>query len=296
MDQREHACGVCAILGVPNVGKSTLLNRLLGVHLAAVSRKPQTTRTRILGVKTSGINQVVYLDTPGLQQGKTELRRYMRKQTLNAASGCNLAIEVMDVIALLREGVKPSAFRHIHDELPTILAINKMDRLSDKSRLLPLLEAISQSYHTVIPISAKVGDGLERLERAVEALLPVGPWLFPEDMYTDQAERFIAGELIREQVFQQLGQEVPYTTAVEVQSFEERGRDIVVDAIVHVERASHKMIVVGTKGTKIRDIGVRARAVLAGVFGCPVHVRLFVKVSSKWTQTREGVRQMGYQE
>lgn len=302
--------GTCAILGLPNAGKSTLMNRVLGMRLCAVSPRPQTTRNRVLGVKNTAVDgapaQIVFLDTPGAQRGENALRRYMREQTLAAAGEADVALLLVDVSE--REQTAPDRLgdkdRQAIDEIlatvraPVVLALNKVDRVA-KPALLPMLEAWSArgGFEELVPISALTGDGVDRLERAIAARLPEGPALFPEDMVTDRAERFLAGELIREQLFRQLGEELPYATAVVIDQFSERPEkgDVVIAASIFVERESQKGIVVGKGGQRIKALGEAGRAAIAQLLGCPVHLLLHVKVAPNWSRDGGGIRSMGYE-
>jgi GTP-binding protein Era len=308
--------GVCAILGLANVGKSTLLNQILGVRLAAVSQRPQTTRNRILGVRNLTLDdpdlpppreaQLIFVDTPGVQVGHSPLRKYMRDQSLSAAGDCDLAVLMLDVTEKAQrrpESLHAGEARALTDALaatqaPIILALNKIDQLSGKDQLLPVIEAYHATgrYAEIVPISAQRGDGVDRVIAAVARRLPIGPRLFPEDMYTDRAERFLAGELVREQLFRQLGKEVPYATAVVVEAFEERRErgDVMIHAVIHVEKASQKGIVVGKGGARIKELGIRAREAIGELLGCAVHLKLHVKVSPDWSRAERTVRDMGY--
>lgn len=327
--------GFCAILGLPNAGKSTLLNRILGRRLTAVSRKPQTTRNRILGVfnpvldepvepdlsavdragpaAASGASepnraaQIVFIDTPGIQTGKGALRHYMRTQSLGAAGDSDVALLLIDVAdpgqrepARFQEPDTSDLMKALAEgQAPVILALNKVDALRDKAALLPILAAYGETGHfsELIPISAKLGRGVDELVQAIARRLPLGHKFFPEDMVTDRAERFLAGELIREQLFRQLGQELPYATAVIVESMREfPGRDDVsLRAVIYVERESQTGIVVGKGGRRVKELGQRARAAIAELFGCPVHLTLRVKVASNWSRVEQGIRRMGYE-
>ena len=304
----EGKVGFCSILGLPNVGKSTLLNAVLGVRLVAVSAKPQTTRNRILGVKNRDDGQIVFVDTPGVQVGGGALRRVMRDTALAAASDCDVAVHVIDASdpaqadpARLR-GTRATALAEALEaiEAPLVLAVNKLDKLKSKVALLPVLEAYNNlgRYKALVPISAASGEGVDILETQIAGLLPLGPRLFPDDMITDRAERFLAAELIREQLFRQLGEELPYASAVMVDDFDELSREgeIVVSASVYVERDSQKAIVIGKGGAQIKKVGERARAALSELFHCPVHLRLQAKVSANWSRDVRGVRTMGYVE
>jgi GTPase len=302
--------GTCAILGLPNAGKSTLMNRVLGMRICAVSPRPQTTRNRVLGVKNTSVGghpaQIVFLDTPGAQRGEGHaLRRYMHEQTLAAAGDADVALLVVD--ATEREQTAPDrlaeADRRAIDEIlatvkaPVVLALNKVDRVA-KPALLPMLEAWSArgGFEELVPISALNGDGVDRLEQVVAARLPEGPALFPEDMVTDRAERFLAGELVREQLFRQLGEELPYATAVVIDQFTERPEkaDVVIAASIFVERESQKGIVVGKGGQRIKAIGEAGRVAISQLLGCPVHLLLHVKVAPNWSREGGGIRSMGY--
>jgi len=302
--------GTCAILGLPNAGKSTLMNRVLGMRLCAVSQRPQTTRNRLLGVKNTSAGgspaQIVFLDTPGAQRGENALRRYMRDQTLSAAGEADIALLLVD--AAEPEQSAPDRLgdgdRRAIDEIltavkaPVLLALNKVDRVA-KPALLPMLAAWSASgrFEELVPISALSGDGVDRLEAAIAARLPEGPALFPEDMVTDRAERFLAGELVREQLFRQLGEELPYATAVVIDQFNERPEkgDVVISASIFVERESQKGIVVGKGGQRIKAIGESGRAAISQLLGCPVHLLLHVKVAPNWSRDGGGIRSMGYE-
>jgi GTP-binding protein Era len=312
-DEPTTRAGFCALLGLPNVGKSTLMNRVLGKRLVAVSAKPETTRNRIVGVKLvtaefDGVEvkaQIAFVDTPGLQAGRGALRKFMRDETTTAAADCDVALLVID--ATDRRGRNPG---RLHDpdaaplaaairRVPTVIALNKVDRVA-KPELLPLLEAWAAVESVVpvdvIPISALTGDGVERVERAIAARLAPGPHLFPEDMVTDRAESFLAGELIREQLYHQLGKELPYAAGIVIEKFEERpGGDVAIGAIICVERDSQKAIVVGKGGARIKELGIAAREAVAELFACPVHISLHVKVVADWTQGGAGLAKLGYQ-
>ncbi len=301
--------GFCAIVGRPNVGKSTLMNRLLGQKLAAVTPKPQTTRDRIIGVKNRPGAQIVYVDTPGIHKAKSSLNQYMVEQAQNAASECDVALFLVEAPRLsaeeLQRGFDPGegnlgiVKRLAELRMPRILGINKIDRLKDKGALLPLIETFRAllPWDEIVPISAATGDGLEALEDAIAQRLPAGPPLFPEEMVTDRAERFLAAELVREQATLLLGDELPYSVAVTIDRFEERKekKDVVIDAVIHVERDTQKRIVVGEAGRMVREIGTRARGEIAKLLGCPTHLKLFVKVSPEWTRTQSSLRRLGYE-
>jgi GTPase len=306
--------GFCAIVGLPNVGKSTLINKILGEHLAAVSAKPQTTRDRILGIhrlesvpSSDGAElraaQIAYVDTPGLQDGKGALRRYMRDEAVTAAADCDVVLLVID--ASDRSGRMPSRLNHedaapIGAALahhPAVVALNKIDRVG-KPELLPLMAAWTDALPScdVVPISAASGDGLDVLQRAIARRLPLGPALFPDGMVTDRSQQFIAREIIREQLYHQLGKELPYACAVVIESWNERPSkgDVAIGALIVVERDSQKPIVVGRGGQRIRELGIAARAALGEALHRTVHLSLFVRVEEEWSRGEAGLRRLGY--
>jgi GTPase len=310
MADAPHRSGFCAIVGRPNVGKSTLLNRVLGQKLAVVTPKPQTTRNRILAVKNRPGAQMVFIDTPGIHKAKSELNRYMVEQALGAASECDVVLVIVEAPQVEAATLASRAFDPgetvslILDKVreirkPRILAINKVDLLVQKQALLPLIDGYAKllPWDEIVPISAQLGDGVEHLEEAVASRLPEGPPLYPEEMLTDRAERFLAAELVREQTFLLLAEELPYSIAVTVENFSERAdkKDVVIDAVIHVERDSQKRIVVGEGGKMIKEIGMRARKEISNLLGCPVHLKLFVKVDPEWTRTQSSLRRLGYE-
>ena len=302
--------GFCAIVGLPNVGKSTLLNRILDRHLVAVSAKPQTTRDRIVGVHTATLEgdgepmqaQIAYVDTPGVQDGRGPLRRYMRDAAIAAADDANVVLLLVD--ATDRRGRLPdrlgeadvAALGDASRRHPIVIGLNKIDRVA-KLELLPVIEAWSTfaAGVEVVPISALTGDGVAALERAIAARLPLGPALFPPDMVTDRSPQFVAQEIIREQLYHQLGKELPYACAVQIETWTERTpSDLAIGAVIVVERDSQKAIVVGRGGARIRELGIAARHAVGAALGKTVHLSLFVKVISEWSRGEAGLRQLGY--
>ena len=303
MSDLHVRAGFCAIVGLPNVGKSTLLNRILGRHLVAVSAKPQTTRDRIVGVHTIELPpaeraQIAYVDTPGVQDGRGPLRRYMRDAALAAATDADVVLLLVD--ATDRRGRTPERLAepdavHVGQAAkahPIIVGINKVDRVS-KPELLPLIEAWSATGE-VVPICATTGDGVDALERAIASKLPLGPALFPDDMVTDRSPQFIAQEIIREQLYHQLGKELPYASAVKIETWAEKRGELVIGAVVVVERESQKPIVVGKGGHRVRELGIAARTALAAALGKTVHLTLFVKVLAEWSSGEASLRELGY--
>lgn len=312
MDGSGSRSGFCAIVGLPNVGKSTLLNRVLGRRLVAVSSKPQTTRDRIVGVHTIALPltdgagatelgrcaQIAYVDTPGWQDGQGPLRRYMRDAAIAAAGDADVVLMLIDVtdrrgrqperVAEDAAGLRDAARAH-----PMVIALNKVDRIA-KPELLPLIEAWTRIAADVVPISAVTGDNLDVLERIIAGHLPEAPPMFPDGMVTDRSPQFIAQEIIREQLYHQLGKELPYASAVQVESFEERSNELVIKAVIVVERDSQKSIVVGRAGARIKELGIASRAALAESFGKPVHLATLVKVRQRWTSAESELRKLGY--
>ncbi len=305
----EIRSGFCAIVGLPNVGKSTFLNRVLGRHLVAVSPKPQTTRDRILGVhmidlpgETPGRAQIAYIDTPGVQDGKGPLRRYMQDAAIAAAHDADLVLLLVD--ANDWKGRTPerhsqpdaSMFGEVGREKPIIVALNKIDRV-EKPDLLPVMEMWGNFAPNVeiVPISAATGENIDTLERTIAHRLPIGPALFPDEMITDRSPQFIAQEIIREQLYHQLGKELPYACAVQVESWSEKSKtELLIGAVIIVERDSQKPIVVGKGGARIRELGIAARHAVGEALGKTVHLSLFVKVLSEWSRGDAGLRRLGY--
>ena len=304
--------GFCAIVGLPNVGKSTLLNRVLGRRLVAVSSKPQTTRDRILGVHTIELPgetppraQIAYVDTPGVQTGRGPLRRYMRDAAITAAEDADVVLLLVDALDP-KSKTAPSPDGEANDsdmhallaasrEHPLIVGLNKVDRLA-KIDLLPMIQAWSTLAPGVeiVPISAATGENVDALERVIASKLPPGPALFPDEMVTDRSPQFIAQEIIREQLYHQLGKELPYASAVQIETWNERRGELVIGAVIVVERASQKPIVVGRAGSRVRELGIAARAAVAEALGKPTHLTLFVKVKEEWSQTETELRKLGY--
>jgi len=300
-----HVSGFVALLGVPNVGKSTLLNRLMGSKLAIVTPKPQTTRDRILGVLTGPPGQIVLLDTPGVHKPDRSLNTYMVQQALATLADADVAVLVVDAVASTRgrggradRAVEQDLARRAEEQgVALIVCLNKVDALADKEKLLPLMERWSAA-RAVVPTSALHGDGVERLTDEIWPCLPEGPAYFDGDELTDRSLRWLAAETIREQVFLLTRQEVPYASAVRVERYverEDRG-DVVIEALIYVERDSQKGIVVGKGGSRIKEIGMASRQALSEFLECPVHVKLRVIVMPDWSRSAAGMRRVGYEE
>ncbi len=289
--------GFIAIVGAPNVGKSTLLNRLLGEKISITSRKPQTTRKRILGVVHRERSQMIFVDTPGIHRSGSRLNVRIVDAALAAMGDADLILMIADAWSpdpdsetLLIENLRLQS-------RPVILALNKIDRI-DKPRLLSQIAEWSRrfSFEAIVPISARMGTQIEALLSAMEKVLPVGPPLFPEDAVTDAPMRFIAAEIVREKVFRYTGDEIPYATAVTVDEFKAGGSraPVQISATIHVERASQKGIVIGKKGVKLSQIGAAARENLEKMMEKQVVLRLFVRVQKNWSQDARALRKFGY--
>lgn len=297
MSELAHRCGYVAIVGRPNVGKSTLLNRTLGQKLSIVSRKPQTTRNRILGLYNRDDAQVVFLDTPGIHEANTPINRRMVDAATHALSEVDL------VLLLVDSSVASDASRH-HQVLtalakhdgPVLLVLNKID-LVDKRDLLPAIAAWSEAgeWAGIVPVSAQTGDGVEHLLDEIIARLPEGPPLFDKEQLTDVSERFVVSELIREKVFRLTGQEVPYAAAVEIEEFEEKpgGQLVRIMARVWVEREGQKGILIGKKGSKLKEIGTAARLDIERLLGCRVFLQLTIGVKEGWTTNHRLLTRLG---
>ncbi len=299
-------CGTVALVGRPNVGKSTLLNALLGQKLAPTTHKPQTTRRVLRGVVNHGDAQVVLVDTPGLHKPQKGLHAFMHREALDAAKGVDVLALVTEASSLGVHKDDEAVLRQLEKEgaaeRPIVLVINKVDRLKDKGQLLPLLKAWSErvAFAALVPVSAQKKKGLEPLLDELARQLPEAPPMFPVDTLTDASERDICAELIREKVMLELRQEIPYRTAVVVEQFDEARRDdkkkplVHIAAVIHVEKDSQKAVVVGKKGERIKAIGQRARAELETLLGCQVMLELFARVEPDWTTSEAGLKKLGY--
>jgi GTP-binding protein Era len=304
-------CGTVALVGRPNVGKSTILNAILGQKIAATTHKPQTTRRALRGVETRGNAQVIFVDTPGLHQARGDLHAFMITEALESARGVDVIAFVVEATG--KKGQPPSI--HPDDEKalaqlekagagkqPMILVVNKVDAVDDKRQLLPLLDAWAKTgrFQALIPISARNSDGIDLLVNDLVARMPEGPFLFDKDAMTDAAERDIAAELIREKVMLELKQELPYRAAVVVEEMDESRREdkrkplVHIAAVIHVERESQKAMVIGKKGQRIKAIGERARKELEKLLGCQVMLELLVRVEPDWTMSPKGLSRVGY--
>ncbi len=291
-----HRSGYIAIVGRPNVGKSTLLNQLLGQKVAIVSPKPQTTRNRVTGIRTTPNSQVVFLDTPGIHRAHSLMNRRMVQTALKTLSEVDGVLWLVDA----RQGVlkedEDIARTLGESRTPVLILLNKIDLIA-KGRLLPLMERCSALLpeKEIIPISALKGENLPLLMDKIEKWLPEGPRYYPEGEITNQTERFIASEIIREKIFLLTREELPYATAVTIEEFTEKEEKnlIVIEATIHADRESHKPILIGKKGAMLKEIGKQARVELETLLGCRIFLELFIKVDKGWTQDPHALTELG---
>ncbi|MDP2689635.1 MAG: GTPase Era [Deltaproteobacteria bacterium] len=288
--------GFISIIGRPNVGKSTLLNTMLGEKISIVSEKPQTTRNTIRGVKNFEGGQIVFLDTPGVHEGGGLLNRFMVKEALGSLRDVDGVLFMADATRAAPDEDDLAIIRELKRlRCPVVLAINKVDRV-DKRSLLPLIGEYSRlfPFKDIFPVSALKGAGVGEVEKALEALLPEGPKYFPEDIVTDTPVRFLAGEIVREKVFQFTHEEVPYSVAVVVEKFEEKKDIISISAVINVERDSQKGIIIGKKGAMLKRIGTAARLDIEKLLASRVYLELFVRVQKEWTRSPASLKGFGY--
>jgi GTPase len=292
----QFRSGYIAILGRPNVGKSTLLNQILGEKVAIVSPKPQTTRNRITGIRTTDASQIVFIDTPGIHQGHSLMNRRMvdtAMQTLDEVDGVIWLLDAHDRIKQEEERIAET-LRGV--ETPVLILLNKIDVVS-KGKLLPLMELCAKLLpgKEIVPVSALTGEGVPFILDIVEKWLPEGTPFFTEGEYTDQSERFLASEIVREKVFLLTREEIPYGVAVTIDEFTEKQEKnlVVIAATIHTERDSHKGILIGKRGAMLKEIGKQAREELEALLGCRVFLELFVRVDPDWTQNPHSLIEMG---
>ncbi|UZJ45786.1 GTPase Era [Marinimicrobium sp. C6131] len=296
MTDSKQRCGYVAIVGRPNVGKSTLLNHMLGQKVSITSRKPQTTRNNVQGIKTEGDTQIVFVDTPGLHRAETKaINRYMNQAATTAIKDVDVVIFLVDRLAWTEED-EMVAQRLENLSCPLILAINKVDKIEQKDTLLPHLQTLSERFPQaeMIPLSALRNTNLDRLEALIVERLPEGIHLFPEDQLTDKSSRFMAAEMVREKITRQLGDELPYQMAVEIEEFKDEGRILHISAVVLVERDGQKRILIGERGERIKQIGQQARLDMEKLFDQKVMLKLWVKVKSGWSDDSRALRSLGY--
>jgi GTP-binding protein Era len=292
----DFRCGYIALVGRPNVGKSTLLNRILGQKISITSRRPQTTRHRVLGIKSLPHAQLIYVDTPGIHDfNGRAMNRYMNRTASSVLAD-------VDVVVFLVEGLRWTA----DDELvlkklgmtgsPVILAVNKIDALDKREALLPGLQALAEKFPftEIIPLSARKGDNIAALESCIEALLPEAPPLFPEDQVTDRSVRFLAAELVREKLFRKLGRELPYGLTVQIEEYRSEPGMTHIHALIWVERDSQKNIVIGKGGRVLKEVGREARLDIEDLIGTRVNLKLWVKIKEGWADDERALQSLGY--
>ncbi len=296
-DAQAFRSGFIALVGAPNAGKSTLLNRVLGEKISITSKKPQTTRNRIIGVVHRPGAQLVFIDTPGVHKASSPLNVRIVDVALTAIGDVDLVLIIVDASQADTESEAFMIEKLKEQKRPVILALNKID-LVEKTRLLKLIESWTHAYDfkVIVPISARHGGQVEDLLVAMEGLLPEGPPFFPEDTLTDVPEKFIAAEMIREKVFRLTGQEIPYSTAVTIDSFKEtkKGALVKIYATIHIERDSQKGIIIGKQGAKLKQIGEAARKEIERMLDARVFLKLFVRVQKNWSKDTRALRKFGY--
>lgn len=292
----DFRCGYIAIVGRPNVGKSTLMNALIGAKVSITSRKAQTTRHRITGIQTTKDAQYVYVDTPGFQtRHSNALNKTLNRTVANTLTAADV------ILFIIEAGSYGQADRQVLNLIPTnvpcILVINKSDRMKDKAVLMPFAQQVAaeRDFTAIVPVSAQQRFQLDVLEEEIRKHLPANPPIFGEDDITDRSEKFLAAEIVREKVFRFVGDELPYTSTVVIEKFEEEGNLRRVFAAVLVERDSHKAMVIGQKGAKLKEISTQARLDMEKLFGGPVYLEIWVKVKSGWADNEAGLRAYGYE-
>ena len=298
MTDLNQRCGYVAIVGRPNVGKSTLLNHILGMKLSITSRKPQTTRHQILGVKTTDNIQTIYVDTPGIHQRRgTAINKYMNRAATSVLNDVDVILFVVQAKNWTEEDrAIVEKFKTV--SCPVVLVINKIDKLASKKELLPLIDELSVHYDfsEIIPVSALSGINVETLEQKLAPLIPEGEHVYPDDQVTDRSMRFLASEIIREKLIRELGQELPYTSTVSIDKYEEDEDIVHIHATVYVESAGQKAIIIGKKGSRLKSIGTKAREDISKMIETKVYLNLWVKVREGWSNDERALRGLGYGE
>lgn len=292
----DFHCGYIAIVGRPNVGKSTLMNGLIGAKVSITSRKAQTTRHRITGIQTTEQAQFVYVDTPGFQtRHANALNKTLNRTVTNTLTAADV------ILFVIESGSFGPADKQVLDlipqNVPCILVINKSDRTKDKAVMMPFAQKVAaeRNFASIVPVSAKQRFQLDVLEDEIRKFLPLNPPMFGEDDITDRSERFLASEIVREKIFRYVGDELPYTSTVVIEKFEQEGNLRRIFAAILVDRDSHKAMVIGQKGAKLKEISTQARLDMEKLFGGPVYLEIWVKVKSGWADNEAGLRAYGYE-
>ena len=292
----EPRCGYVAIIGRPNVGKSTLLNHILGQKLCITSRKPQTTRHTLLGIKTEADLQMIFVDTPGIHTNQERaINRVMNRSAAGVIADVDVVVFVVDRFEW-SEADEYVAKYLSNNPVPLIVAINKVDMIEDKAALLPHLKFLESKVNAIelIPLSALRKTNLDELQEKIKAHIPERMHVFPEDQITDRSERFLASEIVREKIMRQLGAEVPYQVTVEIEEFRAEKKITHISALILVEREGQKKIIIGTNGERIKKVGEQAREDIESLLGCKVMLRTWVKVRSGWSDDERALRSLGY--
>ena len=298
-----HKFGTVALIGPPNAGKSTLMNKYLGQKVAIVSPRPQTTRNRISGILTNDDAQVVFLDTPGIHQLRGKMNRFLLESAWNALASSDVVVVLVDAALysakphLLDKEIKPLVKPVAESGRPVLVAVNKIDRVKDKPAMLPVMAKLNELWPEAefIPVSALRGQGTEELLSRVLDFLAEGPPMFPEDQISTAPVRFMAAEIIRERLFYSLRQELPYSTAVEIEVWDEESRPdmTLINAVIYTSQKNHKGMIIGKQGANLKKIGTEARKEISELLGCKVHLELWVKVRSGWTEDPGFLRAIG---
>lgn len=292
----DFRCGYIAIIGRPNVGKSTLMNKLIGAKVSITSRKAQTTRHRITGIQTVDNAQFVYVDTPGFQtRHSNALNKTLNKTVTNTLTAADVVLFVVE--AGMFGDADKQVLALIPKDVPCILVINKSDHIKDKAVLMPFAQQVASQHEfaAIVPVSAKLGFQLEGLQEEVRKILPENAPIFDEDDITDRSEKFLAAEIVREKVFRLVGDELPYTSTVLIEKFEQEGNLRRIFVAILVERDGHKAMVIGNKGARLKEISTQSRLDMEKLFGGPVYLEIWVKVKSGWADNEAGLRAYGYE-
>jgi len=302
--EHDHRCGFVAVVGRPNVGKSTLVNAMVGRKFSITSNRPQTTRHRILGIATGDASQIVFVDTPGIHTGhRRALNRAMNRTASRALIGVDLVLMVVEASGWVNDDDRVLArvdrvARIGREAAPSVLVLNKIDRVRRREAVLPVLADANRrhDFAATVPVCARTGENLERLREVVESHLPAGPPVFPQDHFTDRSEAFLAAEIVREKLIRRLGQELPHRLTVEIERFVEVEGRTVINALVLVERNQHKAIVIGRGGERLKEAGSAARRDIARMLGRSVHLEVWVKVREGWSDDEHALRGLGLAE
>lgn len=292
----DFRCGYIAIVGRPNVGKSTLMNKLIGAKISITSRKAQTTRHRITGIQTRDNAQFIYIDTPGFQtRHNNALNKTLNRTVSNTLVSCDVVLFIVEAGSF--DTADQQVLEQIPKGVPVVLVINKADKIKDKALLMPFAQKVAgqRDFAAIVPVSARQGFQLDQLEAEIRTYLPNNAPIFSEDDITDRSEKFLATEIVREKVFRYVGDELPYTSTVVLEKFEQEGQLRRIFAAILVERDMHKAMVIGNKGARLKEISTTARLDMEKLFGGPVYLEIWVKVKSGWADNEAGLRAYGYE-